>query len=77
MKKKKRGFKHHIKHKSKLSLFLITKILLLVVCFMVGILIVTSLESIINEIVALIIGFTFMILLYLFLVIKILPLFKF
>ena len=75
--KKRKSIRHHIKHKSKLTLLLIVKIFLAFLSLIVGRAIVLFFEDFFGLFLALVVGFALMFILYLFLITKILPLFKF
>ncbi len=76
-KKTNRGFGYHIKHKSKLTSLLLVKILLLFLCFGLGIIFYSSINSFLGWLISAGISLAIACLLYLFLIIKILDLFKF
>lgn len=74
----KKSIKHHIKHKSRLILFLIIKVFLI---FVISIFILGGVYSLLNKslniVFVFIISFAIASFVYLFLIIKILKLFKF
>lgn len=76
-KQKRLGLKHHIKHKSRLTLLLATKILLAFVCFYIAFAIFSYAQEIIGTVLALAASMVVLFVLYLFFLIRVLRLFKF
>ena len=77
MKKRGKVIKHHIKHKSKLTAFLLFKLILALVCVLVGLGIISLFSPYLGNWISFFFALVFAVVLYLLFVIKILPLFKF
>ena len=75
--KEPRSLKDHIKHKSKLTSLLITKILLAFLSLGIGIIAYAFIKDIFNQVISLVMGFAIAVGLYLILVIKVLDVLKF
>ena len=72
-----RGFKYHIKHKSKLTSLLIIKVLLMLLSFGVGIFFYLLFDGVLGQIISAIISFAIACMLYLSLIVKALKMLKF
>lgn len=76
-KQNKRNFKEHVKHKSKLSLLVLIKIVLALICFYVATKIFSYTQGSLGTLLAGLIAILVSILLYLIIIIKIVKLLKF